>query len=470
MKKITALAAAALCLWACGGDDNGGDAPLPPETAPTAALEAGEAESGALVFTLTSSDAEKAAWICLPAEKGAPDALGILSAGIPAGPGTHVLRAEGLEADREYVVAAAAVRDGVYSEVAVLRMTTLGGQLSVALAPVAATVSSLAFAAEATGAEKVVWVCLPEGTPGLDVPRFILREGEEVPAGAAQEITASGLEPMTSYTVAAVAVSGGRASAAALLTKTTPGDSPEYLYEALQGRWTATVPVLAEAGGTETVDFAFPVEITAGVNDFTEELYRSRNRLCCVGYMDIDLYYPDDLLALPGGWWQSHPQDADLDWGPKWFLEIGEDCTLSIPASFYAMTSEHDSSWSLRYDTNLFEFLTGADSKTAFIYLPLPEVGVSDDLNTITVRQWDQTNNAGEVVRVYPSAVYVNGSGTLSFRKDCRYEGKFCTTIGAGDLVLTRDGSPAASAPRGRAVPVYTSASPGVPFGSRVRP
>ncbi len=469
MKRITILFAAALFLWACGDDNDNGN-PLPPEAVPTATLEAGAAESDALGFALAVGGAEKAAWICLPAEKGVPDALGILAGGVPVGSGTHDLRAEGLEPGREYVVAAAAVRENVYSETAVLRMTTLDAQLSVALSPGPAAVTSLTFAAEAPGAEKVVWVCLPEGTPGLDVPRFILREGEEVPAAAAGELTASGLEPMTSYTVAAVAVSGERTSPAALLTMTTRGDSPEYLYEALQGEWTAAVPVLAEAGGTETVEFVFPVTITAGVNETTAALYQSRNRLCCVGYMDIDLYYPDDLLALPGGWWQSHPQDADLDWGPKWFLEIAEDGTLSIPAAFYAMTSENDTSWSLRYDTNLFEFLTGADGKTAFIYLPLPEVSVSDDLNAITVHGWDQTNNAGEVITVYPSAVHVNGSGLLSFRKDCRYEGKFCTTIGAGDLVLTRVGSPAASAPRGRAVPVYTAASPGVPFGSRARP
>ncbi len=103
------------------------DAPEPEK--PTLELSAGEATPSTLSFTLTPSDnADRLAWVCVPAGAEIPDAAGILSAGTQLEPdGATPATAEGLEEQTRYVVAAVAAAGTALSDVATLEMVTAHG-------------------------------------------------------------------------------------------------------------------------------------------------------------------------------------------------------------------------------------------------------------------------------------------------------------------------------------------------------
>ena len=103
------------------------DTPEPEK--PTVELSAGEAAPSSLSFTLTPSDnADRLAWVCVPADTEIPDAAGILSAGtqlVPDGPASAA--AEGLAEQTRYVIGAVGAAGAVLSDVATLEMVTAHG-------------------------------------------------------------------------------------------------------------------------------------------------------------------------------------------------------------------------------------------------------------------------------------------------------------------------------------------------------
>lgn len=89
------------------------------------------------------------------------------------------------------------------------------------------------------------------------------------------------------------------------------------LFGKLKGEYTATISDLD--GKTHTFD----VTIADGVNDATREDYKARNLLVCLGWDPVAEYHsPQDLLDKG---WAKTEEEANRNYGPKWFLQIDQD-------------------------------------------------------------------------------------------------------------------------------------------------
>lgn len=90
------------------------------------------------------------------------------------------------------------------------------------------------------------------------------------------------------------------------------------LFDKLKGNYTARI---TDLGG---VQHTFDVTIADGVNDATREAYAAENILVCLGFDPCGVKYhsPQDLLDKN---WASTEEEANRNYGPKWFLEIDQD-------------------------------------------------------------------------------------------------------------------------------------------------
>ena len=89
------------------------------------------------------------------------------------------------------------------------------------------------------------------------------------------------------------------------------------LFDKLKGDYTARI---TDVNG---VPHTFDVTITDGVNDATREAYKAQNVLVCLGFDPCGVTYnsPEDLLKKK---WAKTEEEANRNYGPKWFLEIDE--------------------------------------------------------------------------------------------------------------------------------------------------
>lgn len=104
------------------------------------------------------------------------------------------------------------------------------------------------------------------------------------------------------------------------------------LFGKLKGEYTAKITDIDGRPHT------FDVTIADGVNDATREDYKARNLLVCLGWDPVVAYHsPQDLLDKG---WAKDEAEANRNYGPKWFLQIGQDETIttykhSIASSFW---------------------------------------------------------------------------------------------------------------------------------------
>lgn len=91
---------------------------------PSVSIAAGEAGENSLTFTITTANADAAAWVVVKDGETVPSAAEILETGTAAETGTSEVSADNLESGTDYVVAAAAGSGSLLSEVATLKMTT----------------------------------------------------------------------------------------------------------------------------------------------------------------------------------------------------------------------------------------------------------------------------------------------------------------------------------------------------------
>lgn len=133
------------------------------------------------------------------------------------------------------------------------------------------------------------------------------------------ELQFSNLSPNTDYVFAVLATNSEYVSTYTVYDFKT-GAEPvveSSLFDKLQGEYTATITDLA--GET----YSFDVTIADGVNDATRAEYAARNLLVCLGFDPIGVKYnsPEDLIKKG---WAKTEEDANRNYGPKWFLEIDE--------------------------------------------------------------------------------------------------------------------------------------------------
>lgn len=134
----------------------------------------------------------------------------------------------------------------------------------------------------------------------------------------------SNLSANTEYVFAVLATNQEHVSSFEIYDfKTAPEPVVETtLFDKLKGEYTAEITDLYN------VKHTFDVTITDGVNEATKEEYAANNLLVCLGFdaCGIEYHSPQDLLDKK---WASSEEEANRNYGPKWFLQIGQDETIT---------------------------------------------------------------------------------------------------------------------------------------------
>ncbi len=237
------------------------------------------------------------------------------------------------------------------------------------------------------------------------------------------------LLPDTEYIVL-VAISNEEGTTVIGKTTGTTGTTPlippveSDLFDILPGEWTAMMT--GQIGGTgEEQTILFPVTIAPGADSQTALEYRAYNRLVCLGFNydgELPYFSPEALLAgqVPGldyNPWEGNETAARKDYGPKWFLEIAADGTVTVPA---------DDETSFHYLKNYQNYLLGMSASGAYYLFGKEfEVEIEPDGNTLTVKGYEAD---GETY--YPSVLFDNyGDFGIDFK-------------GTSDIILSRNGGP----------------------------
>lgn len=113
------------------------------------------------------------------------------------------------------------------------------------------------------------------------------------------------------------------------------------LFEALLGEWEVSYS-LVQYNLQEVSISNKRVTIAAGMDDASTKEYRDQNRLVITNwpfqvsahgeYQELPFMTPADLMES-SKYWRDHPSLAYRDYGPKIFLEIGQDGQVSVPSS-----------------------------------------------------------------------------------------------------------------------------------------
>lgn len=129
----------------------------------------------------------------------------------------------------------------------------------------------------------------------------------------------SNLSPNTEYVYAIMATNIEHTSTVHVYNFTTSSEPvvETGLFGKLKGEYTAQI---TDVYG---VPHTFDVTITDGVNDATRESYKAQNILVCLGFdpCGVEYHSPQDLLDKG---WAKTEEEANRNYGPKWFLEIDE--------------------------------------------------------------------------------------------------------------------------------------------------
>lgn len=132
------------------------------------------------------------------------------------------------------------------------------------------------------------------------------------------------LSPNTEYVYAIMATNEEHVSTYELYNFKTEAEPviETTLFDKLKGEYSATIK--DHNGKSHTFD----VTITDGVNDATREAYKAENILVCLGFDPCGVKYhsPQDLLDKG---WATTKEEANLNYGPKWFLEVDENDNIT---------------------------------------------------------------------------------------------------------------------------------------------
>ncbi len=194
------------------------------------------------------------------------------------------------------------------------------------------------------------------------------------------------------------------------------------LFTSLLGEWQMTYTLIQENGITATVSDV--VTIAQGVDAKSEADYRDQNRLVILGfpfnvsaqgvYSPLPLYTPANLLnALPNYYAKGHNL-IYRDYGPKFFLEIGQGDVLTVPTS----KGEYLYNWDELGYLNFY----GCDYDNQFTAPATFPVTISDGGDTLTIGAYHSGEEFG--YGIYRPSVFLND-----------YQLKACAT---SDIVLKR--------------------------------
>ena len=238
MKRLALLCMAALGLSLVGCNPE--PTPTPnDELQPTIALEKGSENVNYVTFTLTTTNATEARYMVLEDGTEAPTLDAILTEGVAVelAEGKAEVKAEGLEADTEYMVVAAAknVTKVAGSNTLYLKTTAQAEvTLDVELVQVAHNAINFRFTAE--NAERVAYL-VQNASKEIPEASEVLRKGDEVDPASKEAIEVADLDPVKDYVLLVAAEGAGKSVMVqeAFTTKDDPSNVIEHNYTRVKG-------------------------------------------------------------------------------------------------------------------------------------------------------------------------------------------------------------------------------------------
>ena len=238
MKRLALLCMAALGLSLVGCNPE--PTPTPnDELQPTIALEKGSENVNYVTFTLTTTNATEARYMVLEDGTEAPTLDAILTEGVAVelAEGKAEVKAEGLEADTEYMVVAAAknVTKVAGSNTLYLKTTAQAEvTLDVELVQVAHNAINFRFTAE--NAERVAYL-VQNASKEIPEASEVLRKGDEVDPASKEAVEVADLDPVKDYVLLVAAEGAGKSVMVeeAVTTKDDPSNVIEHNYTRVKG-------------------------------------------------------------------------------------------------------------------------------------------------------------------------------------------------------------------------------------------
>ena len=238
MKRLALLCMAALGLSLVGCNPE--PTPTPnDELQPTIALEKGSENVNYVTFTLTTTNATEARYMVLEDGTEAPTLDAILTEGVAVelAEGKAEVKAEGLEADTEYMVVAAAknVTKVAGSNTLYLKTTAQAEvTLDVELVQVAHNAINFRFTAE--NAERVAYL-VQNASKEIPEASEVLRKGDEVDPASKEAVEVADLDPVKDYVLLVAAEGAGKSVMVeeAFTTKDDPSNVIEHNYTRVKG-------------------------------------------------------------------------------------------------------------------------------------------------------------------------------------------------------------------------------------------
>ena len=238
MKRLALLCMAALGLSLVGCNPE--PTPTPNnEAQPTIALEKGSDNVNYVTFTLTTTNATEARYMVLEDGTEAPTLDAILTEGVAVelAEGKAEVKAEGLEADTEYMVVAAAknVTKVAGSNTLYLKTTAQAEvALDVELVQVAHNAINFRFTAE--NAERVAYL-VQNASKEIPEASEVLRKGDEVDPASKEAVEVADLDPVKDYVLLVAAEGAGKSVMVeeAFTTKDDPSNVIEHNYTRVKG-------------------------------------------------------------------------------------------------------------------------------------------------------------------------------------------------------------------------------------------
>ncbi len=238
MKRLALLCMAALGLSLMGCNPE--PTPTPNnEAQPTIALEKGSENANYVTFTLTTTNATEARYMVLEDGAEAPTLDAIMAEGVAVEleDGKAEVKAEGLEADTEYMVVAAAknVTKVAGSNTLYVKTTAQAEvTLDVELVQVAHTSINFRFTAE--NAERVAYL-VQNASKEIPEASEVLRKGDEVDPSSKEAVEVTDLDPVKDYVLLVAAEGAGKSVMVdvAFTTKDDPSNVIEHNYTRVKG-------------------------------------------------------------------------------------------------------------------------------------------------------------------------------------------------------------------------------------------
>ena len=238
MKKLALLCLATLgfSLMGCNPEPT----PTPSDEAqPSITLEKGSENVNYVTFTLTTTNATEARYVVLEDGAEAPTLDAIMTEGVAVEltEGKAEVKAEGLEADTEYMVVAAAknVTKVAGSNTLYVKTTAQAEvTLDVELVQVAHTSINFRFTAE--NAERVAYL-VQNATKEVPEASEVLRKGDEVDPASKEAVEVTDLDPVKDYVLLVAAEGAGKTTMVelAFTTKDDPSNVIEHNYTRVKG-------------------------------------------------------------------------------------------------------------------------------------------------------------------------------------------------------------------------------------------